>query len=97
MTKLTSKARKKLRKSAFALPGGRFPVEDKAHTRDAKARASQSYNAGKLSAADKAKVDRKADTVPELRATCRERHRYGKRPASAFAPSSSRAAALMKL
>ena len=63
MAKLTTEARKKLPKSAFALPGGRFPVEDKAHARDAKARASQSYNAGRLSAADKAKVDRKADAV----------------------------------
>lgn len=47
----------------FALPGGRYPVEDKAHARDAKARASQALNAGHLSAADKAKVDRKADAV----------------------------------
>ncbi len=63
MSKLTTKARKKLPKSDFALPGGRFPVEDKAHARDAKARASQGYNAGHLSAAEKAKVDHKADAV----------------------------------
>jgi hypothetical protein len=63
MTKLTTAARKRLPKSAFALPGGRFPVEDKAHARDAKARASQSYNAGRLSASEKSKVDRKADAV----------------------------------
>jgi len=63
MAKLTTQQRKKLPKSDFALPGGRFPVEDKAHARDAKARASQSYNAGRLSATDKAKVDRKADAV----------------------------------
>jgi hypothetical protein len=43
------------------LPGGRYPVEDKAHARDAKARASQAFNAGHLSAAEKARVDRKAD------------------------------------
>ena len=49
--------------SDFALPGGRYPVEDKTHARDAKARASQSYNAGKLSASDRAKVDKKADAV----------------------------------
>lgn len=29
--KLTSKARKALPKSDFALPGGRYPVNDKAH------------------------------------------------------------------
>lgn len=63
MAKLTTRARKKLPKSDFALPGGRYPVEDKAHARDAKARASQARNAGRLSATDKAKVDRKADAV----------------------------------
>jgi hypothetical protein len=63
MAKLTTQARKKLPSDKFALPGGRYPVEDKAHARDAKARASQQRNAGRLSAADKAKVDRKADAV----------------------------------
>ena len=63
MAKLTTQARKKLSSDQFALPGGRYPIEDKAHARDAKARASQQKNAGRLSAADKAKVDRKADTV----------------------------------
>jgi hypothetical protein len=52
-----------LPKSAFALPGGRYPVEDKAHARDAKARAAQGYKAGHLSATEKAKVDKKADAV----------------------------------
>lgn len=63
MSKLTTEARKKLPKSDFALPGGRYPVEDKAHARDAKARASQGYNAGRLTSAEKAKVDQKADAV----------------------------------
>jgi hypothetical protein len=63
MSKLTTDARKKLPKSAFALPGGRYPVADKAHARDAKARASQGYNSGHLSAAEKEKVDRKADAI----------------------------------
>jgi hypothetical protein len=63
MSKLTAEARRKLPKSAFALPGGRYPVEDKAHARDAKARASQGYNSGHLTAAEKAKVDKKADAV----------------------------------
>ena len=58
MSKLTTEARKKLPKSAFALPGGRYPVEDKAH-----ARASQGHDSGRLSAAEKAKVDQKADAV----------------------------------
>ena len=44
MAKLTTQARKKLSSSEFALPGGRYPIEDKAHARDAKARASQQRN-----------------------------------------------------
>ncbi len=63
MAKLSTDARKKLPGKDFALPGGKYPVEDKAHARDAKARASQQANKGNLSAADKAKVDRKADAV----------------------------------
>jgi hypothetical protein len=63
MTKLTTDARKKLPKSDFALPGGRYPVEDKAHARDAKARAAQGYKSGHLSATEKAKVDKKAGAV----------------------------------
>lgn len=39
--KLTAKARKALPKSAFALPGGRYPVEDASHARNALARVSQ--------------------------------------------------------
>ncbi len=63
MSKLTTSARKKLPASDFALPGGRYPVEDKAHARDAKARASQALHSGHLSVAEKAKVDRKANAV----------------------------------
>ncbi len=63
MSKLSTAARKKLPSSDFALSGRRFPVEDKAHARDAKARASQALNAGRLSAEDKTKVDHKADAV----------------------------------
>ena len=35
MAKLTTQARKQIPASKFALPGGRYPVEDKAHARDA--------------------------------------------------------------
>jgi hypothetical protein len=41
MAKLTSKARKALPKGDFALPGGRYPVEDASHARNALARVSQ--------------------------------------------------------
>lgn len=64
MSKLTYKARKKLPTGKFALPGERkYPVEDKAHARNAKARASQQYNKGNLSKAEEEKVFRKADKV----------------------------------
>lgn len=64
MSKLSTEARKDLPKGKFALPNEkRFPVEDKAHARNAKARASQAEKAGHLSKADKAKVDKKADAV----------------------------------
>jgi hypothetical protein len=41
MTKLTIAARKKIPTSEFALPGRRYPIEDKAHARNALARVSQ--------------------------------------------------------
>jgi hypothetical protein len=63
MSKLTTEQRKKLPSSDFALSGRRYPIEDKAHARDAKARASQQYDKGHLSATEKAKVDKKADAV----------------------------------
>lgn len=51
MAKLTAKARNALPKKDFALPGGRYPVEDKNHARNALARVSQFGTA-----AEKAKV-----------------------------------------
>lgn len=41
MAKLTAKARKALKSSSFALPGRRYPVNDKNHARNALARVSQ--------------------------------------------------------
>jgi hypothetical protein len=42
MAKLRAKQRKKLPKSSFALPGKRkYPIPDKAHARNALARAAQ--------------------------------------------------------
>ena len=63
MTKLTTKTRKSLPGKDFALPGRRYPIEDKAHASNAKARATQEFEAGKLSADDRAKIDAKADAV----------------------------------
>lgn len=41
MAKLTSKARNALPQKDFALPGGRYPIEDASHARNALARVSQ--------------------------------------------------------
>ena len=65
MAKLRTNTRTSLPENEFALPGGKYPVEGKAHATNAKARANQQYKAGKLSAADRAKVDRKAAAVLE--------------------------------
>lgn len=62
MAKLTTKRRKSLPKSDFGMPGSKkYPMPDKAHARNAKARAAQQYKKGKLSASAKAKIDAKAN------------------------------------
>jgi len=64
MAKLTTKSRDKIPKKEFGLPGERkYPMPDKAHAANAKARATQMENKGKLSASSKAKIDAKADKV----------------------------------
>lgn len=62
MAKLSTKARKKLPKSSFGEPGKRaYPMPDKAHAANAKARATQMAAKGKLSSSAKAKIDAKAN------------------------------------
>lgn len=64
MAKLTTAKRKSLPKKDFALPGiEKYPVEDKAHAKNAKSRASEMEKKGKLSMASKEKIDTKADKV----------------------------------
>lgn len=64
MSILSSDKRKKLPKSDFALPGERkYPIPDKAHAANAKARATQMVKAGKLSPSSKDKIDAKANKV----------------------------------
>ena len=64
MAKLSSKSRDKLPAKAFAEPEKRaYPIEDKAHARNAKVRASQQVKAGKMSKGEKGKIDQKADQV----------------------------------
>jgi hypothetical protein len=64
MATLDEKHRDKLKESQFGLPDERkYPMPDKAHARNAKARASQQQNKGDLSKADEQKIDRKADRI----------------------------------
>jgi hypothetical protein len=63
MAKLTAAARKKIPTSEFAGPDRSYPVQDKAHAANAKARATQMVKAGKLSPSSKAKIDAKANKV----------------------------------
>ena len=69
--KLTTKTRKALPKSDFGLPGSKsYPMPDKSHAANAKARATQMVNAGKLSLSSKAKIDAKANKILDKK----ERH-----------------------
>lgn len=64
MAELKAKTRDKLPDKAFAEPERRaYPIEDKAHARNAKARASQAAKAGRMSKAEEKRIDRKADAV----------------------------------
>ncbi len=61
MTRLTTKARNKLPAAVFAGPDRSYPVQDKAHAANAKARAQQQFNKGNMSKAELAKIDAKAN------------------------------------
>lgn len=61
MAKLTTKARKALKKSDFAGPNDSYPVENRTHAANAKARASQAVNAGRMSKGEETKIDAKAN------------------------------------
>ena len=64
MGDLSTKARDKLPAKDFAEPDKRaYPIEDKPHARNAKARASQAVKAGRMSKAEGARIDKKADAV----------------------------------
>ena len=64
MAELDTKSRKKLTAKEFADPEKRaYPIEDKAHARNAKARANQSVKAGRMSEAEESKIRRNADAV----------------------------------
>lgn len=64
MAKLRASKRNALPKSSFGLPGKRkYPMPDKSHAANAKARASQQVAKGNLSKSSEAKIDAKANKV----------------------------------
>lgn len=64
MAKLTTVQRKKIPTGKFALPKRRaYPIHDRTHAVNAKARAKQEFNKGDLSSSDLAKVNRAANKV----------------------------------
>lgn len=64
MAKLDAKERNKIPKAEFGLPGERkYPMNDRAHAANSKARASEMVNKGKLSESSEAKIDAKANRV----------------------------------
>ncbi len=64
MAKLSTKKRKSLPKSDFGVPSKRaYPMPNRSHAANAKARATQMVKAGKLSKSAKAAIDAKADRI----------------------------------
>jgi len=68
MAVLSAKDRSRLKSSSFGLPptsegGGKYPMPDRSHAANAKARASQMANKGKLSPAEKKRIDAKANAL----------------------------------
>ncbi len=66
MSELSTQKRNSLPKSDFGLPEERkYPMPDKSHARNAKSRASQQEEDGRISKSQKDKIDRKADRILE--------------------------------
>jgi hypothetical protein len=64
MAKLTAAKKNAEPIKEFGLPKKRkYPMPDASHAKNAKARASQMEHKGKLSAANKKKIDTKADRI----------------------------------
>jgi hypothetical protein len=64
MAELSTKKRNAVPKSEFGLPAEhKYPMPDKSHAANAKARATQQEKKGNLTSAEKTKIDRKADRI----------------------------------
>ena len=79
MSKLTTKQRNSLPSSEFAIPSERkFPINDKSHAANAKARASQQAAKGNLSMSEKHNIDSKADKKLTHRPEAESRGKHGR-------------------
>ncbi|MDF7674080.1 hypothetical protein PT277_07185 [Acetobacteraceae bacterium ESL0709] len=65
MTRLTAKERRALPDSAFAGPNRTYPVPDRTHAANAKARATQAAEEGRIPVSEEKAIDEKADEVLE--------------------------------
>lgn len=63
MGKLSASHRKHLKNSQFAGPNRSFPVNDRSHAANAKARAAQMVKSGRMSKSEEARIDAKANRV----------------------------------
>jgi hypothetical protein len=63
MSKLSSAERNKLPNSDFAGPDRSYPVQDRSHAANAKARATQMHDKGLLSLRAEELIDHKANMV----------------------------------
>lgn len=61
MAKLSTKARNALPSKEFAGPDRSYPISDRSHAANAKARAQQQYNKGHISLEMLHRIDAKAD------------------------------------
>lgn len=82
MAKLSSAQRDKLPASKFACPDHSYPVPDASHAANAKARATQAVNAGRMSPDEKAKIDAKANKVMDKKTAKHDPKKVGARLAS---------------
>jgi hypothetical protein len=71
MARLTAKERKALPAATFAGPNRSYPIPDASHAANAKARASEAVNAGRMSKAEERKIDAKADAKLHSHPTAR--------------------------
>jgi len=64
MGELTTSKRKQIPSSKFGLPDERkYPMPDKSHARNAKARAAQQEEKGNLTKSEERRIDRQADRI----------------------------------